>query len=134
VVEQCRRQAEPEFEEGFLDMPALVAGQGGGADADDDSDPDSDPLLEDALKVVCNHETASVSLLQRRLRVGYTRAGRLIDMLERRGAISGYEGSKPRQVLITEADIPRLMAGGGTAVAAASADAGDEPPFDVDGD
>ena len=59
--------------------------------------------------MVCNHETASVSLLQRRLRVGYTRAGRLIDMLERRGAISGYEGSKPRQVLITEADIPRLM-------------------------
>ena len=61
--------------------------------------------------VVCNHETASVSLLQRRLRVGYTRAGRLIDMLERRGAISGYEGSKPRQVLISEADIPRIMGG-----------------------
>ncbi len=46
-------------------------------------------------------ETASVSMIQRRLRVGYTRAGRLIDMLERRGVISGYEGSKPRQVLIT---------------------------------
>ena len=45
------------------------------------------------------------------LRVGYTRAGRLIDMLERRGAISGYEGSKPRQVLISEADIPRIMGG-----------------------
>ena len=40
-------------------------------------------------------------MIQRRLRVGYTRAGRLIDMLERRGVISGYEGSKPRQVLIT---------------------------------
>ena len=40
-------------------------------------------------------------MLQRRLRVGYTRAGRLIDMLERRGVISGYEGSKPRQVLIS---------------------------------
>jgi S-DNA-T family DNA segregation ATPase FtsK/SpoIIIE len=131
VVEQCRRQAEPEFEEGFLDMSALSAGRGAGAD--DDSDPDSDPLLEDALKVVCNHETASVSLLQRRLRVGYTRAGRLIDMLERRGAISGYEGSKPRQVLITEADISRLLAGGGTSVPAAPAD-GDEPPFDLDED
>ena len=45
--------------------------------------------------------TASTSMLQRRLRLGYTRAGRLIDMLERRGIISGYEGSKPRQVLIT---------------------------------
>ena len=54
-------------------------------------------------------ETASVSMIQRRLRVGYTRAGRLIDMLERRGVISGYEGSKPRQVLITEADLPRVL-------------------------
>ena len=52
-------------------------------------------------------------MLQRRLRLGYTRAGRLIDMLERRGVISGYEGSKPRQVLVTEADLPR--AGGSRA-------------------
>ena len=48
-------------------------------------------------------------MLQRRLRVGYTRAGRLIDMLERRGVISGYEGSKARKVLITEADLPRVL-------------------------
>jgi DNA segregation ATPase FtsK/SpoIIIE, S-DNA-T family len=47
-------------------------------------------------------------MIQRRLRVGYTRAGRLIDMLERRGVISGYEGSKPRQVLISEADVSRV--------------------------
>ncbi len=53
--------------------------------------------------------TASTSMLQRRLRLGYTRAGRVIDMLERRGIISGYEGSKPRQVLITEADVPRIL-------------------------
>ncbi len=132
VVEQCRNQAEPEFEEGFLEMPQIVGGSGGGGDADDESNPDSDPLLEDALRVVCNHETASVSLLQRRLRVGYTRAGRLIDMLERRGAISGYEGSKPRQVLITEGDIPRLMGGGAAPVAAPPA--GDDPPWEADDD
>ena len=54
-------------------------------------------------------QTASVSMLQRRLRVGYTRAGRLIDMLERRGVISGYEGSKPRQVLVSEAELPRML-------------------------
>jgi DNA segregation ATPase FtsK/SpoIIIE, S-DNA-T family len=48
-------------------------------------------------------------MLQRRLRLGYTRAGRLIDMLERRGIISGYEGSKPRQVLVTEGDLPRVL-------------------------
>ena len=48
-------------------------------------------------------------MIQRRLRVGYTRAGRLIDMLERRGIISGYEGSKPRQVLVSQAELPRLL-------------------------
>ena len=134
VVEQCRNQAEPEFEEGFLDMPQIVASPGGSGEVDDDTDPDSDPLLEDALRVVCNHETASVSLLQRRLRVGYTRAGRLIDMLERRGAISGYEGSKPRQVLINEGDIPRLMAGGAGASRAAvpGGAADDAPPWSDD--
>jgi hypothetical protein len=51
-------------------------------------------------------------MIQRRLRVGYTRAGRLIDMLERRGIISGYEGSKPRQVLVSLADLPRVLGGG----------------------
>jgi DNA segregation ATPase FtsK/SpoIIIE, S-DNA-T family len=53
--------------------------------------------------------TASTSMLQRRLRLAYTRGGRLIDMLERRGVISGYEGSKPRRVLIAEADVPRVV-------------------------
>ncbi len=67
---------------------------------DGEFDPDEDPLLEKAIDIVVQTQTASVSLLQRRLRVGYTRAGRLIDMLERRGIISGYEGSKPRRVLV----------------------------------
>ncbi len=112
VVGQCRDQGEPEFAESLLDLPEIIAGGGeGGGDA---FDPDSDPLLNDAIRLVINHETASVSLIQRRLRVGYTRAGRLIDMLERRGVISGYEGSKPRQVLITEADLARVLDGGGS--------------------
>ena len=71
---------------------------------------DEDPLLEEAIFLVASMGTASTSMLQRRLRLGYTRAGRVIDMLERRGIISGYEGSKPRQVLITEADVPRILA------------------------
>ena len=71
---------------------------------DGEFDPDEDPLLEKAIEVVTQAQTASVSLLQRRLRVGYTRAGRLIDMLERRGIISPYEGSKPRRVLVGEAE------------------------------
>jgi S-DNA-T family DNA segregation ATPase FtsK/SpoIIIE len=68
-----------------------------------------DDLLGDAISTVVQMGTASTSMLQRRLRIGYTRAGRLIDMMERRGVISGYEGSKARQVLITEGDLPRVL-------------------------
>ena len=80
-----------------------------GSSGDPEFSPDEDPLLDEAIALVAQMGTASTSMLQRRLRLGYTRAGRLIDMLERRGIISGYEGSKPRQVLITEADVPRIL-------------------------
>jgi len=88
--------------------------EGASAEAGDeelDFDPDEDPLLDKAIEIVVQTQTASVSLLQRRLRVGYTRAGRLIDMLERRGIISGYEGSKPRRVLVGEAELDHALAG-----------------------
>jgi S-DNA-T family DNA segregation ATPase FtsK/SpoIIIE len=102
------KQGEPEFEAELLEAREESVEP----DGDDDFDPDSDDLLDEAIRTVVQTETASVSMIQRRLRVGYTRAGRLIDMLERRGVISGYEGSKPRQVLITEADLPRVLGGG----------------------
>ena len=107
VVEQCRHQREQELDETLLELP-----EGAVEDADDhdgDFDPDEDPLLDKAIEIVVQTQTASVSLLQRRLRVGYTRAGRLIDMLERRGIISGYEGSKPRRVLVDEAELERFV-------------------------
>ena len=100
IVEQCRAQREQELDESLLERPRSSPEDG---DADDgEFDPDEDPLLDRAIEIVVQAQTASVSLLQRRLRVGYTRAGRLIDMLERRGIISGYEGSKPRRVLVEE--------------------------------
>jgi S-DNA-T family DNA segregation ATPase FtsK/SpoIIIE len=102
------KQGEPEFEAELLESREEAGGEGG----DGDFDPDADDLLDEAIRTVVQTETASVSMIQRRLRVGYTRAGRLVDMLERRGVISGYEGSKPRQVLITEADLPRVLGGG----------------------
>jgi S-DNA-T family DNA segregation ATPase FtsK/SpoIIIE len=108
VVEQARAQREQVIDESFLETPVVFAED---ADGDDgDFDPDEDPLLDKAIEVVVTAQTASVSLLQRRLRVGYTRAGRLIDMLERRGIISPYEGSKPRHVLISEQDLERVAA------------------------
>ena len=107
LVEQARSQREQDLDESLLQAPEPV---GHGEEGDEDFDPDEDPLLDRAIEVVVQTQTASVSLLQRRLRVGYTRAGRLIDMLERRGIISGYEGSKPRRVLIGEADLDRVLA------------------------
>jgi S-DNA-T family DNA segregation ATPase FtsK/SpoIIIE len=106
VTEHWRRQGEPELQEELLEA---VESEEGGEGADGDFDPDQDDLLADAIGTVVQLGTASTSMLQRRLRVGYTRAGRLIDMMERRGVISGYEGSKARQVLITEADLPRVL-------------------------
>jgi DNA segregation ATPase FtsK/SpoIIIE, S-DNA-T family len=106
LTEGWRKQGEPDFAEELLEE---VVDEAAEAATDTDFDPDDDPLLEDAIRLVAEMQTASTSMLQRRLRLGYTRAGRLIDMLERRGVISGYEGSKPRQVLITEGDVPRVL-------------------------
>ena len=70
------------------------AGGGGGLDADDE-------MLESAIDVVVEMGQASTSMLQRRLKLGYARAARIIDIMEERGIVSGFEGSKPRQVLIS---------------------------------
>jgi S-DNA-T family DNA segregation ATPase FtsK/SpoIIIE len=106
VVEQCRGQREQDLDESLLEAPQAQAEDGELEDGE--FDPDEDPLLDKAIDVVVQTQTASVSLIQRRLRVGYTRAGRLIDMLERRGIISGYEGSKPRRVLVDESALPQV--------------------------
>jgi S-DNA-T family DNA segregation ATPase FtsK/SpoIIIE len=108
LTESWRRQGEPDLREELLEE-VTDDGESGSEAGDDGFDPDEDPLLQEAISLVASMGTASTSMLQRRLRLGYTRAGRLIDMLERRGIISGYEGSKPRQVLITEADVPRVL-------------------------
>ncbi|HET7454397.1 MAG TPA: DNA translocase FtsK [Solirubrobacterales bacterium] len=119
ITKHWAKQGEPEFEDELLETPQEAEEEG----RDDDFDPDSDDLLDEAIRLVVQTETASVSMIQRRLRVGYTRAGRLIDMLERRGVISGYEGSKPRQVLITQADLSRVLGSGEAEPAPVAVDA-----------
>jgi S-DNA-T family DNA segregation ATPase FtsK/SpoIIIE len=99
-----RRQGEPELQQELLEATEAPEEEGAG-----EFDPDQDEMLAEAIATVVQMGTASTSMLQRRLRVGYTRAGRLIDMMERRGVISGYEGSKARQVLVSEADLQRVL-------------------------
>jgi len=115
LIEHWKQQGEPELQEELLEAVESEEEQA----PDDDFDPDDDDLLGEAISTVVQMGTASTSMLQRRLRVGYTRAGRLIDMMERRGVISGYEGSKARQVLVTEGDLPRILADLSAAPAAA---------------
>jgi DNA segregation ATPase FtsK/SpoIIIE, S-DNA-T family len=107
IVDHWARQGEPEF-----DAALLASNEESHDDRGEDMSPDRDDLLDEAARIVLESGTASVSMIQRRLRVGYTRAGRLIDMLERRGIISGYEGSKPRQVLANAGDLRRILGSG----------------------
>ena len=69
--------------------------------AQETEDDDTDPFLMDAIETVVETGQASTSFIQRRFKVGYARAGRIIDQMEERGVISGYQGSKPREVLMT---------------------------------
>ncbi len=76
-----------------------------------DEDDDTDPFLMDAIDVVVETGQASTSFIQRKFKVGYARAGRIIDQMEERGVISGYQGSKPRQVLMTLEKLQELKMG-----------------------
>jgi len=96
VVEFWKRQAAPEYDQTFLLAPP--------ADEDDEADAEDfdgtqDPLYQDAVRVVLEQGKASTSTLQRRLRLGYGRAARILDMMQREGIIGPPDGSRPREVL-----------------------------------
>lgn len=73
-----------------------------------EDDDETDPFLMDAIDVVVETGQASTSFIQRKFKVGYARAGRIIDQMEERGIISGYQGSKPREVLVTKERLAEL--------------------------
>ncbi len=91
LVEYWRKQGEPEYQE------AVVEGKVDEVSLDDGED---DELLPDAIRLVVENGQASISMLQRRFRIGYSRAARLIDVMEVRGIVGSYQGSKPRDVLV----------------------------------
>ena len=93
------------------------------APAADAGEDEGDELLPAAVEVVLETGQASVSMLQRRLKLGYSRAARLVDQMEERGIVGPFEGSKPRQLLITREQWQEMQMGG------APAPAEDEPPF-----
>jgi S-DNA-T family DNA segregation ATPase FtsK/SpoIIIE len=101
VVAHWRRQAQPDYVDG-------VAGEDGPAGAAHASADDGDDLLDEAMELVVRSGLGSTSMLQRKLRVGFARAGRLMDLLERKGVVGPSEGSKARAVLMTVDELEEL--------------------------
>jgi DNA segregation ATPase FtsK/SpoIIIE, S-DNA-T family len=100
ITDHWRAQGKPQMRQELMERPEPV---------DDPVDADADDMIERAIDMVVEQGTASVSLLQRRLGVGYARAGRLVDAMERMGIVSGHEGSKPRTVLVGAGDVDRIL-------------------------
>jgi len=92
VIDFIKKQANPEYNDNVLKPQATSGGAGGSEDKDE--------VYDDAVRVVIETNQASVTILQRRLRLGYSRAARLIDMMEQHGIVGPYAGSKPRDILI----------------------------------
>lgn len=99
LVDFLKKQGQPEFAEGVTqaDQHSTV------------EPPEDDELFQDAVRILIESGQASISMLQRRLRIGYARAARLIDMMEERGIVGGYEGSKPRAILMTLDQFQRMF-------------------------
>ena len=102
IVKFIKREGVSHYDENIIktidnaDEPSKVNGD------KEDEDDTIDPLLDEAIEMVIETRTASASFIQRRFKVGYARAGRIIDQMEDRGIVSGYQGSKPREVLMSK--------------------------------
>jgi S-DNA-T family DNA segregation ATPase FtsK/SpoIIIE len=103
VIDFIKMQRPPQYDDEVVSQPVQLDGKGGvvadygGQDADDD-------MFKDAVQVVIDNRKASTSLLQRRLRIGYGRAARLIETMEEQGIIGAADGSRPREVLVRSMD------------------------------
>jgi S-DNA-T family DNA segregation ATPase FtsK/SpoIIIE len=102
VVEHVKAQAEPDYHEEILHLKVT------GASGSLESDEDDDPLVWEAADIVVTSGMGSTSLLQRRLKVGYARAGRIMDMLESKGIVGQPDGSRPREVLVDIGELEAL--------------------------
>ncbi len=106
IIRHVSRQ--PHYPKLFLAMPGEEGGAGGRGYGEGRLTGDRDVLFNEALRLVVRHQQGSISLLQRRLKVGYARAARLIDELEAAGVVGPFDGSKAREVLVTEEELEEL--------------------------
>ena len=129
VVEFVKQSGEARYSDEVMakieeSLQEKEKGSKGTAPAGGDAEEEGDELLPAAVEVVLETGQASVSMLQRRLKLGYSRAARLVDQMEERGIVGPFEGSKPRQLLITREQWQEMQMG-----APAAAETDDAPPF-----
>ena len=99
LVDFLKKENPPvQYTEEVLSQPLIAKKGTGGADGGRDT------LFDESVRIICQHDKASASLLQRRLSIGYSRAARILDQLEEVGAVGRAEGSKPRDVLVRDAE------------------------------
>ena len=112
IVENIKENCNVTYNEDIIEsIEKANAKTSGNGDSSGDEADDADPILNDAIDLVVDMGSASASMLQRRFKIGYSRAGRIVDQMEARGLISGYDGSKPRQVLISKDEWQELKMG-----------------------
>jgi len=121
VIEFVKENGKPNYDQGVMDQieAAIKKDEKGkaGSDEEDASDDDGDELLPAAVDIMLEIGQASTSMLQRKLKLGYSRASRLVDQMEGRGIVGPFNGSKPREILITKAqwqEMKMKMNGGET--------------------
>lgn len=109
IVEDIKSRCEAKYSDDIItSIEKANDAKDKNSPAEEGKENDADELLTDAIDLVVSMGSASASMLQRRFKIGYSRAGRIVDQMEARGIISGYEGSKPRQVLISKEEWQEL--------------------------
>jgi S-DNA-T family DNA segregation ATPase FtsK/SpoIIIE len=111
VVDYLKGVAEPDYVDGVLTGGGFDDDENGGEGGDGEGDAESDPLYDQAVDIVLKNKRASISLVQRHLRIGYNRSARLIEAMEKAGLVSAMDGRGGREVLTTQIGSARKPAG-----------------------
>ena len=111
IVTFIKGSSEAKYNEDIIEHIEKQGKVNKGVEDPEAEEDDADALLDAAIELVVDMGQASASMLQRRFKIGYSRAGRIVDQMEARGIVSGYEGSKPRQVLISKEEWEELKMG-----------------------